>query len=152
MQHSQDLAMHACIVFHHQRVHGGCSCPCFCFSSLCGTGRAVFPASLGAGCGCATAYLPVECASRWFEEPRPCLLNSSPRLSDSPPFPQRGWRRPEQPASQLLMAEPLPAWVSEDRLEQSCPPSWNAHLGLLPGRHSLFFRPLDFEAFFLAAV
>lgn len=42
------------------------------------------------------------------------------------------------PASQLVLAEPLPAWVSRDWPEQGCPPGWDTYLGLWPGRQINF--------------
>lgn len=44
----------------------------------------------------------------------------------------------QNPTSQQLMAELLPAWASSSWLEQSCPPSRNAYLVLLTGRQINF--------------
>lgn len=119
--------------------------------------KVYLPASLVAKCGYVTGHLSVEYEYKWLEELLPFLLRGISPAQDSNPLPHylASWSGDDQsnPASQLLMAEPLPALVSSDRLEQSCPLSWNTYLGLLPGRHisSLFCETLNFGAYFLTA-
>lgn len=99
-----------------------------------------FPVSLVAPCGCVSGYLPMEYEYKWCKELLLYLLKRISLARDSLSFSYlASWNGDNQsPASQQLMAELLPAWVSNGWLEQSCPPSWNAYLVLLTGRQINF--------------